>query len=207
MSKELRFCLQFTKCYNRACFHRKKRIRKKNYNRAIHMMFHTAVKRWGVYRCRRNGDEMIYTEVKSDVFDYHNKGYYLVHCVSADFKLGAGIAKKFEKKFHLREDFLYAFGETWYKHYRNTTDGAVFLHGQKHIIDLVTKERYWHKPTMYVMECCLRKLREGCLQKGINKLAMPKIGCGLDKLNWGKVSALIQEIFADTDIEIVVCYL
>ena len=43
--------------------------------------------------------------------------------------------------------------------------------------------------------------------KNIKKLVMPKIGCGLDRLSWDKVEPMIQEIFKDLDIEIVVCYL
>lgn len=150
---------------------------------------------------------MKYEEVKGNVFDYYDQGYYLVHCISADFKLGAGIAKQFEKRFHLRKDLLYGLGNKWYKEYANTTDGDALLHGKKRIIDLVTKERFWHKPNMYTMECCLRKMRDGCIKHDIKKLAMPRIGCGLDKLKWEDVSASIREIFADTDIEIKVCYL
>ena len=149
---------------------------------------------------------MVYKEEKRDLFSVDND-YYLVHCISADFKLGAGIAKEFERRFNLREDLLYALGEKWYKEYDNTTDGYVLLHGKKRVIDLVTKTRYWHKPSIYTMECCLKKLRDGCMRDGIKKIAMPKIGCGLDKLKWDDVSALIQKIFADTDIEVKVCYL
>lgn len=36
---------------------------------------------------------------------------------------------------------------------------------------------------------------------------MPKIGCGLDRLQWGKVREIIKEIFGDLDIEVRVCYL
>ena len=43
------------------------------------------------------------------------------------------------------------------------------------------------------------------MKNGINKIAMPMIGCGLDKLNWDKVSQIIKETFKDTDIEILVC--
>ena len=37
------------------------------------------------------------------------------------------------------------------------------------------------------------------------RIAMPKIGCGLDQLNWQDVEGIIREVFADTDIEILVC--
>jgi hypothetical protein len=36
---------------------------------------------------------------------------------------------------------------------------------------------------------------------------MPKIGYGLDRLQWGKTKEIIQEVFKDTDIEILVCHL
>ena len=44
-------------------------------------------------------------------------------------------------------------------------------------------------------------------QMQIKRLAMPKIGCGLDKLKWEDVSKIIKDVFSDTDIEIIVCYL
>ena len=37
---------------------------------------------------------MIYKEEQRDLFSV-SPDYYLVHCISADFKMGAGIAKKF----------------------------------------------------------------------------------------------------------------
>lgn len=48
-------------------------------------------------------------------------------------------------------------------------------------------------------------MRDVCLEQGITELAMPRIGCGLDRLKWEKVSVIIQNTFAETDIEIVVC--
>ena len=150
---------------------------------------------------------MIYSEVKCDLFDYYDKGYYLVHCISADFKLGAGIAKQFEKRFNLRDDLFYAYGSDWWKEYDSTFGGIALLHKKKRIIDLVTKTRYWYKPTLYSMKRALHELKIGCEKENITKIAMPKIGCGLDKLNWNDVSSAIKEIFADSQIEIVVCYL
>jgi hypothetical protein len=36
---------------------------------------------------------------------------------------------------------------------------------------------------------------------------MPKIGCGLDGLDWDIVSTLIKGVFSDTDVNIQVYYL
>lgn len=48
---------------------------------------------------------------------------------------------------------------------------------------------------------------EQCERHEIKYLAMPKIGCGLDRLQWGKVREIIQDKFKDLDIEIEVRYL
>jgi O-acetyl-ADP-ribose deacetylase (regulator of RNase III) len=55
------------------------------------------------------------------------------------------------------------------------------------------------------MENALSEMESMCRCHGINKVAMPIIGCGLDRLQWNKVSEIIKDIFKDTDIEILVC--
>lgn len=71
----------------------------------------------------------------------------------------------------------------------------------------ITKERYFEKPSIITMRIALQNMKEICLLNGITKLAMPKIGCGLDRLQWNVVKQNIESIFADTDIEILVCSL
>ena len=48
-------------------------------------------------------------------------------------------------------------------------------------------------------------MRYQVINNNIKQIAMPMIGCGLDRLNWIRVSYIIQKIFSETDIEIVVC--
>lgn len=43
---------------------------------------------------------MTYKEEKRDLFTVDDS-YYLAHCISADFKLGAGIAVEFDRHFDL----------------------------------------------------------------------------------------------------------
>lgn len=57
---------------------------------------------------------------------------------------------------------------------------------------------------MFSLESSLRAMRELCITNKIHHLAMPRIGCGLDKLNWDQVSKLIRRIFEDDDIEITI---
>ena len=50
-------------------------------------------------------------------------------------------------------------------------------------------------------------MKEQCELLDIHKVAMPRIGYGLDRQNWSEVKKLIEEVFEDTDIEILVCSL
>ncbi len=55
------------------------------------------------------------------------------------------------------------------------------------------------------MRNALNWMKEDCEIRGIKKIAMPMIGCGLDKLKWDDVSKIIKDVFKDTDVEILVC--
>ena len=44
---------------------------------------------------------MIYHEEKLNLFSIDDS-YYIVYCISADFALGAGIAKEIDKRFNIR---------------------------------------------------------------------------------------------------------
>lgn len=57
------------------------------------------------------------------------------------------------------------------------------------------------------MKESLAELKEYVDKNSIKRIFMPRIGCGLDGLKWEKVKAIIEEIFADADIEILVFYL
>lgn len=79
--------------------------------------------------------------------------------------------------------------------------------------NLVTKKRYWQKPTYDSLKIALINAKlyslmiadKGTKEPKPVRLAMPRIGCGLDRLEWSKVKEIIEEVFADTDIEILVC--
>ena len=72
---------------------------------------------------------------------------------------------------------------------------------------LVTKEKYWQKPTYDTLRSSLTAMKDHCVKHNVQRLAMPKIGCGLDRLSWGKVTDLIKEVFSGTNINITVYYI
>lgn len=146
---------------------------------------------------------MIYKEEKGDLFDKEILSeYVLCHCISSDFALGAGIAKIFAKM-GVKKKLVEKYPKQWQDRgycLLTEVDGAT-------VANLVTKEKYFHKPTLETLCQSLLDLREQALSHDLKKLAMPKIGCGLDKLQWNDVSAVIKEIFGDTDIDILIRYI
>lgn len=139
---------------------------------------------------------MILNEKKGNLFELDNKKYYFAHCISSDYALGAGIAIDFQKKFKIR-DTLKKYGTGKYPE----------LITIDNIFNLVTKDKYWHKPTYESITACIKHMRDACIDNNIKYLAMPKIGCGLDRLSWPKVREIIMEEFKDLDIVIEIRYL
>ena len=146
-------------------------------------------------------------EIKKDLFkEKIKKNDVLVHCVSADFKMGAGIAKEFKKNFSIFENQK----EKIINEYSKNKNGVLILKNNIFFIaNLVTKDKYWQKPTYESLEFSIlnmKKILENNNVK-INRLLMPKIGCGLDKLNWSQVKSLLYKIFQDSNFNIYVFFL
>ena len=148
---------------------------------------------------------MKYREIKGNLFDM-SKEYSLAHCISLDCALGAGIAKEFQNRYPNMVNKLRAH----ISQNRIKTIPIVLSYKigpNRYIFNLVTKEKYWQKPTYDTLGPTLVQMKNYCIYNNINKIAMPLIGCGLDRLKWNRVSQMIKDIFNDTDIEIVVCKL
>ena len=148
---------------------------------------------------------MKYREIKGNLFDM-SKEYSLAHCISLDCALGAGIAKEFQNRYPNMVNKLRAH----ISQNRINTIPIVLSYKigpNRYIFNLVTKEKYWQKPTYDTLGPTLVQMKNYCIYNNIDKIAMPLIGCGLDRLKWNRVSQMIKDIFNDTDIEIVVCKL
>ena len=146
---------------------------------------------------------MIYKEVHMDLFDV-TTDHTLCHCISKDCALGKGIAKTFAEKYPDMRDRLKTM--VIFSHY--SVGDAILYEGnmfKNDVINLITKEKYWQKPTYDTLTQALISCKTICKQNNITRLAMPMIGCGLDRLKWNKVSKIIQEVFNDMAIEILVC--
>jgi len=135
-------------------------------------------------------------EVKKNLFTVDDS-YYLAHCIATDLRMGAGIAVDMQKKFGLRNQII--------KQNMNIKNPAVILTGR--VFNLITKRKSSGKPTYHSFTETIKGMQVIAEREGIKKIAMPKIGCGLDRLQWGRVRDIIDEVFSETDIEILVCKL
>ena len=145
---------------------------------------------------------MIYKEEIKDLFSVPND-YYLAHCIGADFGMGQGIVVEFNKRFDMKRKLQSKYPDHINQWTHMKWSYNCILEGR--VFNLITKERYFHKPTYDSLRGAVQMMQTIAFTKGITKIAMPIIGCGLDKLQWDKVSKIIKEVFANTDVEILVC--
>ncbi len=146
---------------------------------------------------------MTFFEERGDLFaEEIISEYALCHCISADFALGAGLAKAVAKM-GVKKALLDNYPREWRGRgycLITQTNGVV-------VGNLVTKERYFHKPFLESLRQALEDFRGQALEMELKKIAMPKIGCGLDMLRWEDVCEVIKEVFRDTDNDILVRFL
>ena len=147
---------------------------------------------------------MRYREEVRDLFSVPEE-YGLVHCISADFAMGKGIVVEFNRRFDMKRRLQRGYPDYLDRYRALESGGDCILEGR--VFNLITKERYFHKPTIDTMRAALERMREICWDAGVLHLAMPMIGAGLDRLLWEEVSAQIKSVFGYTDMDILVCRL
>ena len=63
----------------------------------------------------------------------------------------------------------------------------------RYVYYLITKDRYFNKPTYDDLRMSLRAMYEHMVAHGVPHVGMPEIGCGLDMLVWPQVEIIIKE--------------
>ena len=137
---------------------------------------------------------MILIEKNGDLFSSTDSK---AHCISADCRLGAGIALHFRRRYGQINNIKTQRKKVGQVAYFEHTPG-------EYIFNLVPKQRFWEKPTYADLYQCLKDLTLICEQLGVRRLALPKIGCGLDNLEFTRVRKLIVQAFNTKDIVITI---
>lgn len=136
--------------------------------------------------------------VKQDILQLDRNQFAIAHCISGDFTLGAGLAKKINEQFDMSNKLKNKYS------IHNGDRVALYMDG---FFNLVTKDCYKDKATYDGLREALNDLKINLFYFDSKKLAIPRLGCGKDRLDWNVVEAIIHECFDNMDIEIFVCTL
>lgn len=127
-------------------------------------------------------------EIKGDLFE-NTQDRTPVHCIASDHRMGAGIAVPMAKRYNLRPPMDRAGKLPW--------PSCLYING---VMNMVTKEKSRDQPTYVDFARALRDLRNICRENGITKLVMPRIGCGLDRLDWDTVRQMVAKELKEFDV-------
>ena len=134
-----------------------------------------------------------YQEIIGDLFHSTDS---LDHCVSADFKMSAGIARKIWRNFSTSYpvNLDHSLNPLW----------SQWVPSQKiYIYHLITKQKFHNKPTFGTLRASLERMGTHAEENGFRQITMPCIGSGLDKLEWNVVRQLIQDTFRTSPVAII----
>ncbi|CAG8573371.1 12845_t:CDS:1 [Ambispora leptoticha] len=140
-----------------------------------------------------------FTEIQGDLFTDSPPGDSLAHCISEDLRMGKGIADIFKKKFQGLQEL---------KEQNKKVGQIAYLERDgRYIFYVITKEKYFQKPSKANFERALNELRVMCEEMDVRNLSMPRIGTGLDKLPLEYVHDVIKATFQGTNMRILMYYL
>lgn len=140
-------------------------------------------------------NEFSYSLIKGDLFTSPESSS-LCHCISRDLAMGKGIAVTFKKQFGGLN--------TLKKQQLSVGECGILLRQNRYIYYLITKKKYFNKPSYGSIAKTLEYMKNHAVLNDVKHISMPKIGCGLDKLQWNRVEQIIKDVFAKTDIRITV---
>ena len=135
-----------------------------------------------------------YREVSADLFSTKNS---FAHCVSADFKMSSGIARKIKRNFPIAyptnlDHTLHPIWPQW------------LPDSQRYIYHLITKQKQNNKTTYGTLRASLERMRAHAEQNTVKSISIPCAGCGVDCLDEDKICQLIRETFRTSTVQITV---
>ena len=129
-----------------------------------------------------------------DVFESPHS-HSLAHCISSDGAMSKGIAKQFVTRFPI----LCSLRDS-----SNCVGMAVPISARGNFIyNLVTKERFWMKPSIHSLSSSLRSMLLHAELNKVTDISMPRLASGCDRMDFGMdVLPQLKLIFSFSTINI-----
>ena len=132
-----------------------------------------------------NSKKIELVEVSGNLIDSTDS---IAHSISSDFKPAAGIAKQVGE----------AFPTTHPEFGSNASKEKIYaqqISPDRFIYHLIVKPRFWNKPTYSSLRAALEAMLQHAQKQEVQKISIPRLSTGLDKLNWLKVKGIITDVF------------
>jgi|SRR3989344_3522913 len=141
-------------------------------------------------------------QVQEDLFRLNADA--LAHGCNTKGIMDAGIAREFKRRYpemfdeyanYCRSD-LFRPREV---HFYREADGR-----KPYIVNIATQITPSSGARIEYVEAGLVNVNSSYKAWGIKSLAMPKIGCGLGGLEWFDVDKIVERVFRDSDLEVII---
>ena len=134
--------------------------------------------------------KMTMIEQQVNLLDFEHS---IAHCISADFKLGAGIASQIKDKFP---------SSLPRKARRNQELHVQSLGQNKYVYHLITKPLHLDRAKYQSLREALLAMRDHLVSFRIGKLGLPHLACGLGNLEMTEVKQFIHESLGDFNLKL-----
>ena len=128
--------------------------------------------------------------------------YYLAQGIPKDLNFSTALPALFERMYGMNEKIEASYVDDY-------TDNVDIELGEAILVDnvfnLIVKENSYNKPDSDRLLDAIVNMRDQMDAKMIKKLAIPKICCGRNGLEWDDVRSMFEFVFADSDVQILVC--
>lgn len=125
------------------------------------------------------------------------KNVAIAHCVAADLNMSDGLARHIKNKYKINTEELLKL---------NKKKGEIIHQkvGDTEILHLITKDVSYISPKWKDYKNTLKTIPKVCQENGINKLIVPKLGSGLDKIPWASTMKLLKNICNESNLQLIV---
>jgi O-acetyl-ADP-ribose deacetylase (regulator of RNase III) len=139
--------------------------------------------------------------IKGDLFS--SGADIIAHGVNCRGRFGSGIAGIISKQYpHVRAEYLEHY--EWSEWKLGDVQMVVAEDGLM-IANCATQDMYGYDGQLYAdydaIRICMGKVKEYARNRS-NRIAIPKIGCGLAGGDWGIVKGILDEVFQDYDVSV-----